>query len=133
MQGEEWVNLCIKIKTMFFPPFCPFANRLLLVFALAGLAQTPAMWLTGSLVLLLFGISSRLTPFAWGLLAAFVLIWTLESFGDLPQWVIDLSPFSHTPLVPAVSYDPVPLVTMTVLSLAISALGLAFWRHRDLP
>lgn len=100
---------------------------------LAGLAQTPAMWLTGSLVLLLFGISSRLTPFAWGLLAAFVLIWTLESFGDLPQWVIDLSPFSHTPLVPAVSYDPVPLVTMTVLSLAISALGLAFWRHRDLP
>lgn len=98
----------------------------------AGLAQTPAMWLTGSLVLLLFGVSSRLSPVAWGLLAIFVLIWTLQSFGNLPQWIIDLSPFSHTPLVPAVPYDPIPLVIMTGLSLVISALGLTLWRRRDL-
>jgi len=99
---------------------------------LAGLSQTPAMWLTGSLVVLLYGISSRLMPVAWGLLAAFVLIWTLESFGDLPQWAIDLSPFSHTPLVPAVPYDSTPLFVMGSLSIVISAIGLTFWRRRDL-
>lgn len=98
----------------------------------AGFAQAPAMWLTGSLALLAFGLSPRLTPAAWGLLAAFVLIWTLASFGNLPDWVVDLSPFSHTPLVPAVSLDPVPLTVMTALSLIITCAGLALWRRRDL-
>ena len=100
--------------------------------AASGFAQVPAMWITGSLALLLFGISPRLTPAAWGLLVAFVLVWTLASFGDLPQWAIDLSPFSHTPMVPAVSADPLPLATMTILSFLFTALGLAFWRRRDL-
>ncbi|HNC05945.1 MAG TPA: hypothetical protein PLS38_06545, partial [Solirubrobacterales bacterium] len=95
-------------------------------------AQTPAMWLTGSLVVLLYGLSSRLSPVAWGLLATFVLIWTLASFGDIPNWIVDLSPFSHTPAVPAVPLDLTPLLVMTALSAALTAGGLALWRRRDL-
>lgn len=98
----------------------------------SGFAQVPAMWLTGSLALFLFGLSPKLSPVAWGLLAAFVLVWTLSSFGDLPNWVIDLSPFSHTPLVPAVPIDLVPLAVMTGLSFLFTAAGLALWRRRDL-
>lgn len=98
----------------------------------AAVAQTPAMWLTGSLVVLLYGLSSRLSPVAWGLLATFVLIWTLASFGDIPDWIVDLSPFSHTPAVPAVPLDLTPLLVMTALSAALTASGLALWRRRDL-
>lgn len=98
----------------------------------AAIAQTPAMWLTGSLVVLLYGLSSRLSPVAWGLLATFVLIWTLASFGDIPNWIVDLSPFSHTPAVPAVPLDLTPLLVMTALSAALTASGLALWRRRDL-
>ncbi|HMU28315.1 MAG TPA: ABC transporter permease, partial [Solirubrobacterales bacterium] len=98
----------------------------------AAVAQTPAMWLTGSLVVLLYGLSSRLSPIAWGLLATFVLIWTLASFGDIPDWIVDLSPFSHTPAVPAVPLDLTPLLVMTALSAALTASGLALWRRRDL-
>lgn len=98
----------------------------------SGFAQVPAMWVTGGLALLLFGISSRLGPLAWGLFAAFILIWTLASFGDLPRWIVDLSPFSHTPAVPAVPVDLAPLLIMTLLSLAFTAAGLALWRRRDL-
>ncbi|HMT04829.1 MAG TPA: hypothetical protein PKD76_04720 [Solirubrobacterales bacterium] len=98
----------------------------------AGFAQAPAMWLTGSLALLLFGISSRLSSLAWALLAGFVLIWTLASFGNLPEWLVDLSPFSHVPAVPAVALDLTPLFVMTALSIVITAAGLALWRRRDL-
>lgn len=98
----------------------------------AGFAQVPAMWLTGSLALFLFGVSSRLSSVAWGLLAAFILIWTLASFGNLPGWLIDLSPFSHVPAVPAVSLDMAPLLVMTALALAFTVAGLALWRRRDL-
>ena len=98
----------------------------------SGFAQVPAMWLTGSLALLLFGISSRLAPVAWGLLATFILIWTLASFGDIPQWIIDLSPFSHTPAVPAVSLDLTPLLVMTAISAVVTFAGLVLWRRRDL-
>lgn len=98
----------------------------------SGFVQAPAMWLTGSLALLLFGISSRLTPIAWGLLAVFVLIWTLASFGNLPDWVVDLSPFSHTPAAPAVSASPEPLAVMTGLAVLLTATGLFLWRRRDL-
>lgn len=97
----------------------------------AGFSQVPAMWLTGSLAVLLFGVSTRLSPVAWGLLAAFILIWTLASFGDIPGWIVDLSPFSHTPAVPAVANDPAPLLIMTLLSLVLSAAGLILWRRRD--
>lgn len=100
--------------------------------AAAGVVQTPAMWLTGGIAFLIFGISSRLTPITWGLFAAFILIWTLGSFGDIPAWIVDLSPFSHTPQVPAVHNDPVPLAVMTALAFAATGAGLLFWRRRDL-
>jgi len=98
----------------------------------SGFARAPAMWLTGSLALVLFGLSSRLAHTAWGLLAAIVLVWTLASFGDLPDRVVDLSPFSHVPAVPAVPLDTTPLLVMTVLAAAFSLVGLALWRRRDL-
>lgn len=98
----------------------------------AGVVQVPAMWVTGRLALLLFGISSRLSPVAWGLLAVFILIWTLASFGDIPQWIVDLSPFSHTPAVPAVANEPLPLLIMTLVALVLSAVGLSLWRRRDI-
>lgn len=98
----------------------------------SGFVRAPAMWLTGSLAVLLFGISSRLTPIAWGVLAIFVLIWTLASFGNLPDWVVDLSPFSHIPAAPAVYASPEPLAVMTGLAVLLTAAGLFLWRRRDL-
>ena len=98
----------------------------------AGFAQVPAMWLTGSLAFFLFGLSSRLGPLAWSLLAVFIVIWTLASFGNLPAWLIDLSPFSHVPAVPAVALDMAPLLVMSALAMIFTAAGLALWRRRDL-
>jgi len=98
----------------------------------AAAVQAPAMWVMGGITVLLFGISDRLANVAWGPLAAAFAIWTMTAFGNLPDWVIDLSPFTHTPLVPFERADPVPLVTMTLIAAALAAAGLAFFRRRDL-
>jgi ABC-2 type transport system permease protein len=99
----------------------------------SGFAQAPAIWLTASLAVLLFGISSRASAAAWGLLVAFVVIWSIASFGDLPDWIVDLSPFSHIPAVPAVPLDATPLLVMTALAAVFTTAGMLLWRRRDLP
>ncbi len=98
----------------------------------SGFAQAPAIWLTASLAILLFGISSRASAAAWAILVAFVVIWSIASFGDLPDWIVDLSPFSHVPAVPAVSLELTPLLVMTGMAAVFTAAGLALWRRRDL-
>lgn len=98
----------------------------------SGFAQTPAIWLTASIAVLLFGISSRASVAGWGLLVAFIVIWSVASFGDLPDWIVDLSPYSHVSAVPAVPLDVTPLIVMTGIAAVLTATGLALWRRRDL-
>lgn len=98
----------------------------------SGLVQAPAMWVAGGVAVFLFGLSPRLANVAWAFLVACIVIWTMAAFAELPQWVIDLSPFSHTPLVPAVPVEVLPLAVMTAIAAALTTAGLLLWRRRDL-
>ena len=46
---------------------------------------------------------------AWGALAACYLAAFLGPLLGLPDWVMDISPFTHVPLLPAAEFDVVPL------------------------
>jgi ABC-2 type transport system permease protein len=50
----------------------------------------------------------------------------------LPQWILDLSPFTHLPKAPANPIGASQLVILLVVSLALVALGLTGLRRRDL-
>lgn len=100
--------------------------------AAGGAVQAPAMWVTGGIAVFLFGVSGRLGGVAWGFLAACLAVWSMSSFGNLPGWLNDLSPFTHTPLVPYASADPLPLFVMTLIAGFLAAAGLALFRRRDL-
>jgi ABC-2 type transport system permease protein len=50
----------------------------------------------------------------------------------LPHWVIELSPFQHTPQLPAVGLTPAPLITMFAIAAALAATGIAAFRRRDI-
>jgi ABC-2 type transport system permease protein len=98
----------------------------------AGLAQVPAAWVMVSVVMAVFGWAPRLTVGVWGLLVAFV---ALGEFGELwhaPSWVMDLSPFRHSPLLPVDAAGATSLVVLTAVAAALGALGYAGWRRRDL-
>jgi ABC-2 type transport system permease protein len=99
---------------------------------LAGLAQIPAAWVITSVVLTVFGWAPRLTAAVWGLLAAFVALGEFGVLWNAPQWLMDLSPFQHTPLLPVGSDGIVPLVALTAAAGVLAAAGYLGWRRRDL-
>ncbi|MEU3452558.1 ABC transporter permease [Micromonospora sp. NPDC006766] len=99
----------------------------------AGLAQVPAAWVLAGLAVLLYGLLPRLASLSWALLAVCVLLGQLGAVLNLSQWVLDVSPFTHTPQVLRAHWSPTPLWTLTALALALAAAGLQAFHHRDLP
>lgn len=95
-------------------------------------AYAPALWVTAGLAVFAMGWLPRATPLAWALLGYAILIVYLGGLLGLPEWMIDLSPFSHIPQMPAADFHPTSLVVLTVIAAALVAMGLAGFRRRDL-
>lgn len=99
--------------------------------AVAALLYLPAIWLVVGIAIALYGLTPRLTSLAWGSLVAFLLLGQLGEILQLPQWALDLSPFTHIPTPP----DPVsilPLVILTGMAGLLVLAGLSGFRRRDL-
>ncbi|MFD8496067.1 ABC transporter permease [Amycolatopsis sp. NPDC059657] len=98
----------------------------------AALAPLPAVWAMAGLAAALFGFLPRWLAVAWAALVGFLL---LGEFGVLlraPQWVLNLSPFTHLPKLPDVTVTFSPLVWLTALAVLLTAAGVAGFRRRDI-
>ncbi|MDP7726745.1 MULTISPECIES: ABC transporter permease [Mycobacterium] len=93
--------------------------------------QLPAVWLLSAVTVVLFGLTPRFTPVAWGVLVAFVALYLLGSLSGSPQWLLDLEPFGHTPRI-GDDFTAVPLLWLLALDFALIALGVMAFRRRDL-
>ncbi|MDD4865935.1 MAG: ABC transporter permease [Mycobacterium sp.] len=96
-----------------------------------ALVQLPAVWLPAAVAVALFGLAPRYSPVAWGVLVAFVALYLIGELSGSPQWVLNLEPFAHVPLVSGHSFTPVPLLVMLTTDLGLIALGVAAFRRRD--
>jgi len=94
--------------------------------------QLPAVWLPAAVTVLLFGLVSRFTPVAWGVLVAFVALFLLGSLSGFPPWVLDMVPYAHTPRIGAGEFTAVPLVWLLVIDVVLVAAGAIAFRRRDL-
>jgi ABC-2 type transport system permease protein len=99
----------------------------------SALALAPAAWVLTGVAIALVGLAPRATAAAWGALGACFLVLYLGPLLSLPDWVMDLSPFTHVPLLPAAAFDAVPLLALTAIAAALAAAGLAGLRRRDIP
>jgi ABC-2 type transport system permease protein len=99
---------------------------------LAALAQAPAAWVVTSVVLAVFGWAPRLTTAVWGLLVAFIALGEFGVLWNAPPWLMALSPFQHSPLLPVGSSGITALVALTATAAVLAALGYLGWRRRDL-
>jgi ABC-2 type transport system permease protein len=57
-------------------------------------------------------------------------LFVLGQLGDLvglPGWVTGLSPYSHSPAMPAEAFAPVPAAVLTGIAAAL--IGTAWWRY----
>ena len=99
----------------------------------AGLAQVPAAWVLAGLVVAVFGLAPRLAvPAGWTVLAVAALLALLGPSLRLPQWLMDLSPFTHVPRLPGGTFSAAPLVWLAVVAAGLTAAGLAAFCRRDL-
>jgi ABC-2 type transport system permease protein len=51
---------------------------------------------------------------------------------DLPTWVQDLSPFTHSPKSPAAAVTAAPILMLTAVCVGLLAVGLIALRRRNL-
>ncbi|MFF4314872.1 ABC transporter permease [Streptomyces sp. NPDC001507] len=98
----------------------------------ACLVQLPAVWVIGGVAVLLYGVAPRLSPAAWGVAAATLLIGWVGPALNAPQLVLDLSPFGHLPKLPGGGMAWGPVVTLTGLAAVLTGVGLAGLRRRDM-
>jgi ABC-2 type transport system permease protein len=99
----------------------------------AALVRVPAVLVIGAAVVLLFGLLPRaVAAVSWALLGATFVVLQLGAILDLPQAVMDASPFTHVPAVPAAEVSGYPLVLLTLVAAALGAAGLVAFRRRDL-
>jgi ABC-2 type transport system permease protein len=98
----------------------------------AAVVSVPAAWVLAGLGMLLFGLAPRSSALTWAALIACVALLMLGAFLGLPQWALDLSPFQHTPKLPAAAFTPAPVLVLVAVTAGLTAVGLAGFRRRDI-
>ncbi|MFA7762126.1 ABC transporter permease [Streptomyces sp. NRRL S-448] len=99
----------------------------------ATLAQLPAVWLIGALAALLYGAVPQYAAAAWAVAGGALALGWVGPALNLPQAVLNLSPFAHLPRLPgAQALDPAPLLALTALAVALTAAGLGALHRRDM-
>lgn len=99
----------------------------------ASLVQLPAVWLLGGVTVLLYGALPKAAAAGWGLVGLCLALGWIGPALDLPQPVMDVSPFTHLPKLPgaaAMEWGPVALIGAGAVVLVAG--GLAALRRRDM-
>ncbi|GAA1586851.1 exporter of polyketide antibiotics [Kribbella hippodromi] len=98
----------------------------------AAAVQLPAIWLVTALVVILFGAAPKLVSGGWVLYGLFLLIGQFGELFNLPHWMINLSPYGHTPRLPGGEFSVTPVLWLTAIAAALTLAGFASFRRRDI-
>jgi ABC-2 type transport system permease protein len=97
-----------------------------------SLVYLPPVLLLAAVAVLLFGWLPRASAAAWSLMAFCFVIGWLGGLLSPPQWMEDLSPFTHVPQVPAADVTAGPLVVLLAVTAVALVAGWAGFRRRDI-
>lgn len=98
----------------------------------AALARVPAAWVLVGILLAIWGWAPRLTGATWGIYVALVAVGEFGQLWNVPQWLMDVSPFVHSPKMPVQSGHLGSLALLTAVATVLVAVGYVGWRRRDL-
>jgi ABC-2 type transport system permease protein len=93
----------------------------------------PVVLLIGGVAVLTFGLLPRLTvavPVSLSMIG--LVLYMLGPALQWPQWVLNLSPFTHLALVPAEPWAWVAGLVMALIGVVLCGLGLLAFQRRDL-
>lgn len=98
----------------------------------AGLAFGPALWVTIGLGTALFGIFPKGTALSWLVVVYAIIAVYLGGILQLPEWMINISPFEHIPSIPAENFAWAPLLSLTVIAAILLVIGWLGFNRRDI-
>ena len=98
----------------------------------AALAMVPAMLVVAGVTTALYGLLPKWSLLAWGFFVFVVVVGLLQTILDLPQWVLDVSPFQHVPAIPAAPFELMPVVWLLVVATALVGAGMVALDRRDI-
>ena len=97
----------------------------------ASLAHTPAALLIGALAALIYAVSPSHASAGWALLVVSLILAQLGRALGLSHWIVDLSPFTHSPNLPGrAAHLKADAVLVTLATLATLG-GLVAFSRRD--
>ncbi|MDO8106386.1 ABC transporter permease [Isoptericola sp. b441] len=98
----------------------------------AALANAAAALALGGFVVATFGLIPRWAgALAWSALAGSLVVGQLGALLELPQAVLNLSPFTHVPAIPADAFELTPVLVLLGVAGGLTAVGMLAFRHRD--
>jgi ABC-2 type transport system permease protein len=100
----------------------------------AGLVQIPGILVVGAAVAAVLCLTPRWSvPASWTILLSALVLGPMFGPGlNLPQWVQNLSPFTHSPKAPAAPVTAGPMLALSVICLGLAATALISLRRRNL-
>ena len=111
----------------------PDASERRSIVAEAGLAQLPAGLVIVAVAALLFAVVPRLSiGLGWAVVGLAVVLGQFGGLFGFPEWLRDVSPFSHTPIVTADEVDWAAAWVMVGVAVVVAVAATALVRRRDL-
>ncbi|MBN2177616.1 MAG: hypothetical protein JW722_08180 [Demequinaceae bacterium] len=99
----------------------------------AAVVFIPSVLTLGAFVLLAFALLPRWASLiGWGALVMSLVMGQLGELLKFPQAVLNASPFTHAPKVPAEAFTALPLIILLVCAAGLSSLAVWRFRQRDL-
>lgn len=98
----------------------------------AMLAYLPAVWIMLGLATVLFGFAPKFTSWIWFYLIYSFFVVYLGELLEMPDWLVNLTPYAHIPELPVESLNWSSLSLITFIALGLYAVGLFGYRRRDL-
>jgi ABC-2 type transport system permease protein len=98
----------------------------------ATLAYAAPVLVLSGVARALYGVLPRVASLAWLGLVLAVVVMLFGELLRLPQWLQDLSPFEHLPLVPAEPFRWLPFLVSLTAAAALSAVGGIGFSRRDM-
>lgn len=98
----------------------------------ASVTYFPAIAVIVALGVFLFGLAPRAVGATWVAVVYAVIVLYFGGLLNLPQWAMNISPFTHVPQLPAGEYTPAPMIWLLLVATMFVGAGLLGLRRRDI-
>lgn len=98
----------------------------------AALIYVPAVWLIIGIATLLIGVFPKGSGLAWLYIVFSLMVVYIGDLLDFPDWVTNLSPYTHVPQVPIEDLDWGSLIALSAAAIILTVIGFVGYNKRDI-